>query len=214
MKKLALLLFGMSYKKYKHWELNDVIIDFRFSIENYKKYIYAYFNKLGYSIDVYLVTNEIDDINVLADLLITYKPIKCDFLPDTQHIVLSRNTKFIKVLELCISSGISYDHCLVTRFDLEFKINFNLCNFQMNNMNITSILEIPTGICDNFYLFPYKYLHQFYNVALQYKYKYFHTIEPGIRSFCNIFFFKNEHVIIKELSFYKIVRNMCSIIST
>ena len=39
-KRLALLLFGLSYTKYKHWEAGDVLIDFRLSIDNYKKYIY------------------------------------------------------------------------------------------------------------------------------------------------------------------------------
>jgi hypothetical protein len=54
MKKVALILFGISYEKnLNHWTGANYIIDFRKSFENYKKYIYNYFNNLGYEIDTY-----------------------------------------------------------------------------------------------------------------------------------------------------------------
>lgn len=208
--RLALLLFGMAYAKYKHWEIGNVLIDFRVSINNYKKYIYKYFKDNGYIIDVFIATNILEDTNIITDLLLTYKPVKYEFIQDGENLVVSRNMKFIKVVELCLDyskqHNIQYDHCLITRFDLEFKKDFNLLNFQMDKMNISSVLELSTGICDNFYLFPFKYLKDFHKVAQKNISKYFHNIEKDIRSFCDIYFFNNEHVAILYLSFYKIIR--------
>ena len=211
-KRLALLLFGLSYTNYKHWSSGDVLIDFRLSIDNYKNYIYKYFNNKGYIIDVFIATNPIKDNNILTDLLLTYKPAKYEFVEDSPNIITSRNMKFNKVAELCSNYSkrynIQYDHCLITRFDLEFKKDFNLCDFRMDNINITSVLELPTGICDNFYLFPFKYLDQIHKVGQKNINKYFHNIEQDLREISDIYFFCNEHVAIPQLSFYKIIRTI------
>jgi len=212
-KRLALLLYGLSFTEYKHWGCGNVLIDYRLSIDNYKKYIYKYFQNEGYIIDVFFATNTIDDKNIVTDLLLTYKPVKYEFVENDSsatNFVMARNIKFIKVIELCLNyskqHNIKYDHCLMTRFDLEFRKDFDLCNFKMDRMNITSVLELPTGICDNFYLFPFKYLESFHIVSKKNIDKYFHNIEEDIKSFSEIYFFNNECVPVLELSFYKIVR--------
>ena len=61
-KKLALLLFGISYREYFHWlSKRNVKIDYKKSLENYKTFIFEYFERLGYKIDVFFATNEIDN---------------------------------------------------------------------------------------------------------------------------------------------------------
>ena len=62
MKKLALILFGISYSEYIHWDslkYGKLFINFKYSHQNYKDYIYSYFENLGYSIDTYISTNNI-----------------------------------------------------------------------------------------------------------------------------------------------------------
>ena len=57
--KLCFLLYGISYNDaYHNYYYNkDFIIDYRHSIDNYRKTIYKYFIDLSYDIDVYFCTN-------------------------------------------------------------------------------------------------------------------------------------------------------------
>jgi len=71
-KKIALLLFGISYKEnYQHFSGRKMKIDYKNSLENYNKFIFEYYKKLGYEIDVFISTNKHKNIN---NLIKDYKP--------------------------------------------------------------------------------------------------------------------------------------------
>jgi hypothetical protein len=203
--KLALLFFGISKQEgYRHWSDRTFDIDYKFSCENYKKFIFDFFENKGYEIDVYLTTNILSDKD-REELCEKYRPIKCSFIDNT------RNIKFDNVIDLCINSGIVYDLILITRFDLLFQRDFNESNIQLTKFNLVSVLEDPHLICDNFYLFPYKYLMEFSkivkkNVTKAYT---FHHIKDDIESILpedSINYILDERCYVQQLSFYKILR--------
>jgi hypothetical protein len=206
--KLALLLFGISLEINKHWQYGtSYSVDYNNSYENYQKYIYEYFKNKGYDIDVYISTNILPE-NYKEDLFNKYKPVKCNFIEtieDDRH--LSKNIKIDDVVNLCINEGREYDLILITRFDLLFKKDFANSNIQFDKFNIVSILENPDYICDNFYLFPYKYLSNFSNIIKKDIRKSHHFIKEELENIgCPINYILNEHTEVANLSFYKIVR--------
>jgi hypothetical protein len=215
--KLALILFGLSYTEYNHWEKGKVIIDYQSSIDNYKEYIYKYFNNLGYDIDVYFATNTINDDKIKQKLLDTYKPVNYTFLENEKFIdgtrdfkwmqaIKPRNLKMKAAIECCLNSNINYDTCLITRFDLLFQKDFSKSNIKLDTLNLVSILERPTYICDNFYLFPYKLLNNIYKLVINNIDNSFHYIKNDFDKIANINFILNEYNYISNLNFYKIVR--------
>jgi hypothetical protein len=210
MTRLCLILFGISYyENYKHWSGMKTTIDFRLSIENYKEFIYKYFNNLGYDIDVYFATNIIDDNDIKQELLDTYKPINYIFLENIDNIIVSRNIKLKNAVECCMNKNIKYDICLITRFDLLFKNNFSDSNINLNKFNIVSMTQINNQICDNFYLFPYKLLYNFYNIICKNINVLAHDIFNDIKKVFDVNFILNEKKSIAKLSFYKINRTIC-----
>jgi hypothetical protein len=185
-----------------------VRVDYKKSLENYKKYIFEYFQQKGYNIDVYLSTNELkqDDKNELCE---DYKPIKCNYIEFIDKDRLSKNSKLKNVIELCIEQNIKYDLVLITRFDLLFQKDFNTSNIKFDKFNLVSVLEQPHGICDNFYLFPYKYLESFLKIVNNNLNKSMHPIRKDIeningKDFVN--YILNNNTSIDRLEFYKIVR--------
>ena len=188
-------------------------IDYEKSYENYQRYIFDYFRSKGYDIDVYFSTNVLYDKDRIK-LCEKYKPVKCNFIENIPVINskdnnYSRNIKIDNVIDLCLESGITYDLVLITRFDLLFKKDFNESNIQLDKFNLVSILEEPDLICDNFYLFPYKYLGKFSIICKNNLNKSFHNIQNELYNIINIEninYILNEHVLIPNLSFYKIVR--------
>ena len=160
--RLGLLLFGVSLEINKHWQYGTLYsLDYNNSYDNYQKYIFEYFTKKGYDIDVYISTNKFINDKDVNELTEKYKPVKCSFIEDREDIVLSRNKKLESVIDLCINEGNEYDLILITRFDLLFQKDFANSNIDFDKINIVSVLEKSNLICDNFYLFPYKYLIPF-----------------------------------------------------
>lgn len=211
MKKVALLLFGISYlKDFLHWSDKYVTIDFRVSVDNYKTYIYEYFYNLGYEIDTFIATNNIDDDNIKNELINTYKPKKYKFIENHDSKLISRNIKIKTVikccLEYCKENNCNYDHCLITRFDLHFMKKFNESNIHLDKINIVSILEHHALICDNFYLFPFNLLKKFYTVITKNINTSSHYILNDLKIISEINFILSENKEINKLSFYKIIK--------
>jgi hypothetical protein len=210
MKKLALLLFGKSYDD--NYELSTektTIIDYKYSYDNYKEYIYNFFQEKGYEIDTYFSTN-ISNPEIQTEIINKYNPVKYNFMMDNENCRISRNEKFKNVVELCISENKLYDLVLITRFDLIFNINFNKSNIKFDKFNLVSRLEQPTAICDNFYLFPYNYIHGFYAVINKNINNCFHHIKNDIENingenFVN--YILNQYTWVHLLTFYTIVRH-------
>ena len=200
-KKIAILLFGFSKMDSS---ITGKKTDYEKSYENYKKFIFKYFEKIGYDIDVYYCTNKLDKKNEIK-LRKKYNPKKFIY---TDH---GRNLKLFYCCKLCLDNKIKYNLVLATRFDLIFKKKFSKSNIDFNKFNLVSILEKPNLICDNFYLMPYKYLNSFMNCQLL----------GGLKGSCghclkkyfdkvinekNINYILSENVCIADLSFYKLGR--------
>ena len=211
--KLALLLFGISKVEYIHIHANrkqKCFVDYEKSYENYKKFIFDFFENKGYDIDVYFTTNMLDDENK-KKICEKYKPIKYNFIENNyKDKNKSRNEKLNNVINLCLNSGFTYDLILITRFDLLFQKEFDKSNIDIDKFNLVSILEKPNLICDNFYLFPYKYFQIFSNIVKQNLNVSFHCIQEHLYNRLNktsVNYILNENFCIANLSFYKIFRN-------
>jgi hypothetical protein len=207
--KLALLLFGISKQQnHKYWRQGlKISIDYNLSYNNYKQFIFDFFKKKGYDIDVYFATNILNDED-RKNLCEKYNPVKCSFIENANHTI-SRNNKLDNVIDLCLDSGILYDLILITRFDLLFQKDFNKSNIQLSKFNLVSVLEKDHLICDNFYLFPYKYLTGFSKVVKKNITISHHFIKKDIESMLPdnpVNYILNERCFIRLLSFYKILR--------
>ena len=209
--KCALLLFGMSFCKYKHWHSREgeLQINYKDSYDNYQKYIYKYFHDKGYSIDVYFSTN-ISNNDEHKKIIKKYNPIRYSFIENEKNKTLSRNKKLLNVIELCLNNNVDYDLILITRFDLLFQKDFEKSNIKLDKFNLVSILEQEHLICDNFYLFPFSKLKQFREITKKNINNSFHCIKNDLEKIDNkefINYILNEKNCISNLSFYKIVRN-------
>lgn len=169
MKKLALLLFGISlYKDRKHWAYHTKVysIDWRLSYDNYQKYIIEFFKSKGFDIDIYLVSNTLEEADK-QELLEKWKPKGYDFLDvnnDYTTRYIQRNEKIIRVIELCNESLIKYDNILLTRFDLKFKIDFDKLPFDYYMFNSAFYMN-NNMMCDNFLFMTPKSLEVFYRIT-------------------------------------------------
>ena len=191
----------------KHWQYGTLYsLDYNNSYDNYQKYIFEYFTKKGYDIDVYISTNKFINDKDVNELTEKYKPVKCSFIEDREDIVLSRNKKLESVIDLCINEGNEYDLILITRFDLLFQKDFANSNIDFDKINIVSILEKTNLICDNFYLFPHKYLADFQKVIRKCANINRRNIKHDLEKITPINYILNENCHITELSFYKIIR--------
>ena len=199
--KVALFLFGLSYKKeHNHWVGKTKTIDFRKSVINYKHFIFGLFS----SIDVYYATNELDE-DMKRELEETYHPKKCIYMDFEQDKTIykkdfCRNKRFIESLNLCDEE---YDYCMVTRFDLLFSEKFK---FDFDKLNLVSELEIPNSICDNFYFMPFSMFHEFRKICIKNKDKSFHFIKDEFKF--PIHFLRNEKSFVTDLTYYKIFHTL------
>jgi hypothetical protein len=216
-KKLALILFGYSKESYYHKSQKRFVnIDYKLSINNYKKRIFNYFNDLGYDIDIFISTNEMSEDNkkqILAD----FNPIAYEFIESENSKLFSRNTKLKNALEFCINSNNTYDHILCTRFDLIFNKDFHKSVIDFEKFNLVSVLEEPHLICDNFYLFPGRLLSGFHKICSNNitakcckcgcSRCSAHYIKHYIEKLSEVNYILNENNVVAFLSFYTIVRN-------
>ena len=208
MKRLALLFFGISYMdNYHHWHPSKPIyqIDWKCSLDNYKQFLLSYFQKKGYQIDIYFVSNKIHE-SEKKKLLQVYHPISCEFIDNCSERYYSRNLKFDKVIDLCLTSKKIYDYVCITRFDLIFEKSLESCVFHDKGFHVVSQLEKPNLICDNFYYFPFSYLSSFSKLVKQNINKSFHKVKKEMEQIGPIYYLQNENVKISSLSFYKIYR--------
>jgi len=210
--KLALMLFGISYledycnRRYKG------SINYKRSLENYKKYIFEYFESKGYTIDVYISTNEVSE-EVKKQLIEDYRPIKIitnRFITKKKkrfNVFKNRNFKFKNLINL-IDNDNYYDNFLITRFDLLFQIDFKDVNIKLDKLNIVSILEKNKFICDNFYLMSnvnfYNFKKIINNKGIFYN---SHLLKKILENNFDINYLFNEFKLVGQLNFYKIVRD-------
>ena len=201
MKKLGLILFGLSYhQNYINGKIKfNHIIDCRYYIDNFNIYLMDYFKK-EYEIDIYISSNE----NAIQDeILKIYNPISYNF----DNTGIGRNKKIAKGLELLINSNINYDLILMMRFDIFLQKIFDNKFFNFNKLNIVSILEHNHLIDDNLYIFPNKYLSKIYEIFLNcndgYKEE-AHNLKNIFDKNFDIHYILNEHTRVEHLSFFKI----------
>lgn len=205
--KLALILFGISLEINRYWQYGALYsVDYKNSYDNYQRYIFDYFKGKGYSIDVYISTNKLNSENDIAEIIDKYKPVKYLIADDCEDYIISRNKKLESAIDLCIEGGGEYDLVLITRFDLLFQKDFADSNIHLDKINIVSVLERPNLICDNFYLFPHKYLKDFQKVIRKCANINHRNIKNDLEKIAPINYILNENRDISELSFYKIAK--------
>ena len=205
--KLALILFGISLEINRYWQYGALYsVDYKNSYDNYQRYIFDYFKGKGYDIDVYISTNKLNSDDDIAEIIDKYKPVKYRIADDCEDYIISRNKKLESAIDLCIEGGGEYDLVLITRFDLLFQKDFADSNIQFDKLNIVSVLERPNLICDNFYLFPHKYLKDFQQVIRKCANINHRNIKNDLEKIAPINYILNENRDISELSFYKIAK--------
>ena len=205
--KLALILFGISLEINRYWQYGALYsVDYKNSYDNYQRYIFDYFKGKGYSIDVYISTNKLNSDDDIAEIIDKYKPVKYRIADDCEDYIISRDKKLESAIDLCIEGGGEYDLVLITRFDLLFQKDFADSNIHLDKINIVSVLERPNLICDNFYLFPHKYLKDFQKVIRKYANINHRNIKNDLEKIAPINYILNENCDISELSFYKIAK--------
>jgi hypothetical protein len=180
------------------------------TFSNVQDAIFDFFTRKGYEIDIYFTTNPLNETDT-KQICERYKPVRHSFVENEENFVKSRNKKLNGVIDLCIESGIAYDLILITRFDLLFQKDFDKSNIKLDSFNLVSILEKPHLICDNFYLFPATYLDIFSKIVKKNLNTSFHMIQEELYTELPenaINYILNEHCVIADLSFYKIVRTL------
>lgn len=155
---------------------------------------------------MYISTNKLNSENDIAEIIDKYKPVKYRIADDCEDYIISRNKKLESAIDLCIEGGCEYDLVLITRFDLLFQKDFADSNIHLDKINIVSVLERPNLICDNFYLFPHKYLKDFQKVIRKCANIDNPNIKNDLEKIAPINYILNENRDISELSFYKIAK--------
>jgi hypothetical protein len=203
-KKMALLLFGISYdsnyingKVRKHY-----LVDARQYFKNLNEIVITYFKNGGYEIDLFLTTNKNSIENELLEI---YQPKAWIFDESNSR----RNKKIKNGLEMIINNNSKdlYDLILITRFDLFFQKKFCNTFFDIDKLNIVSILEKQHLIDDNFYLFPNKYLLNFYKIFSDCRDHYkeeAHNLKNIFHQKFDIHYINNEYTTVENLSFFKL----------
>ena len=212
-KKLALVLCGYHYFQgipIIYFE-NGQLINYENSLENYKKYIFEYFNSLGYDIDVFISSyNSIKEKELLEDYKSVAYKLTEPITNWSSHVKYrSKNKILIDGIKLVLNYKEKYDNVLITRFDIIFLKKFSSCNINLNKFQLISTClrkKDDIMIDDNFYLFPYEMIDPFLDIMEktidiqdEYKYKYLKKL--------NIKYILYEVPIgIHNLTFFKIVR--------
>ena len=200
-KRMAICFFGIHYLEcLNHWTGDKKRIDFRLYVDNFKEKVLDYFSKY-FEIDIFICTNRSEFVKELLDI---YQPKRHIIVENQTNQIFSKNNKVIKVLNCCINyqkdNDINYDNILLSRFDIFFEKEFN--NIDYRKLNIISILECDHFICDNFYLFPQKYLISFYEIFLNHKTSVGHAFKCLFEKKMDINYICNEKKEVNLLSFY------------
>jgi len=199
--RFAICLFGISRQERCHL---GHTVDYRKSLANYREKIFPYFLSRG-TVDVYLCTNTLTE-EERTELIRDYSPVSILCIKNLECRYTSRNQKICTVVSSVFNHG-KYDAICVTRFDLFFMNSLEEVPLDLTRMNITSVLENPSVICDNFYLFPGSMLEPFYETIRMFDGNHHYiqsSLEKNIKE--PIHFFKNEKVRVPDLSFYKLIR--------
>ena len=192
--KCAVLIFGLHYKNnYQNWYFGKTNINYKYYINNIKN-LFCCFSHVDY----FLSTNKSEKTN---ELIKDYNAKEYNFndLPRWEKILIG-----LKIIE---KNKNNYDMIAITRFDIFFIMNLN--NIDINKLNIISILEAKHLICDNFYLFPTKYLNNFIEIFENIKkYSNHNSLTHGLKNEFekrfDLNYIKNENKKVQHLSSYQL----------
>lgn len=128
MKKIAVLLRGISYREYYHVENynNPKKIDYNDSYDNYQQFIFNNLKNNNYEIDVFISTYDSDK---KQDIIDKYKPVsyRFDSYNKKQKPTKCLAVNIVNVIELMnnyiSNNNTSYEFIILTRFDLLFRRN-------------------------------------------------------------------------------------------
>jgi len=223
MKKVCICLFGISkLGSYDHWDnKHKFSIDYRHSLDNYRKVLINHFIKEGYQIDFFISTYH---SNIEKDLMIDFAPKKYAFTmfkPGMSNHT-GRNMHFTNVLNLAktysIQNKFNYDLVIATRFDMMFKRSLSDSRILYDKFNISFMLEhmnLPAEdlprIDDNLYIFNGRFLSPLLLALSQFNQNIsYHLVYKYITRVINkndINFMLNGNVFMRDNPIYYLVRN-------
>jgi hypothetical protein len=155
---------------------DDYKVDYRLSVENYKKFLIEPLRERGITVDIFVLTYTSEH---LLSMIKEYNPVASFISPgDTMH----EGGNWKRQLYFHIASAnliqtyekqrdINYDYIITTRFDLIFKVPIYEQHINQEKFNITyKNMYDETGNCDdNFWLFPRRFLSDFEKASVDLK---------------------------------------------
>ncbi len=202
--KTAICLFGICYcENYKHWGNRIVTIDYRKSLENYKKRLFSKILKY----DIYISTYNHNKIN---NMIQDYNPEAVYISDDNIITGLGKNNIIQKNILIYAFKNLfgskKYDNYIFTRFDLIFNFNITDIIYNIDSVNVLAQLEKPNLICDNFYIISHNML-DFFMECMKNNYRYDRHNILFFKGKENIYFLTNEKgKMVPNLDCYKINR--------
>jgi hypothetical protein len=158
MMKYAICIRGM------HTSVNNTIIDYKKSLENYKERLFKPLHEQGHEVFIFLLTYESP---VLAQLTADYNASYFLTVPMSEFNAMDswRRQRFWHLQSVNMirkyekDNAIQFDYILNTRFDLLYKQPV-YDNIKYDKINIS--YKHASGNCDdNFFLFPRQHLDTF-----------------------------------------------------
>lgn len=143
MKRCALLLFGETPSRLDRTKCCDLA-----------------HQSLGYKVDIYLSTT-LNSKKAQAEMINEFGPTLYSFISDVGEA--AQNNMLFNVIGLCLSSGVDYD--LVTISSLKSQFRFAVCDIKPDRFNLIAHPQEPQLIRDDFHLFPFSKLRQFYQLV-------------------------------------------------
>lgn len=164
--RIATLFYGIHYMNdYRHWMGWKTCVDFRKSIDNYRKYLLTFKNKICQN-DIFISTYDSD---ISSKLMEEYKPISNISIPFNEKInnVQAKYDRLLNGLSLIENykktNDLEYKWYIITRFDLFFKKNIESLSIMEDKINIPYRAKIGNEIKDddNLYIFSENMFYKF-----------------------------------------------------
>lgn len=210
----AVLLAGVAFDPQWYGTIvgHSIIIDYRFSLANYKSHIFDHLHSEGCETDTFLSTaSSVANDQLLED----YRPVAYSFV----GVGGGKAEKMLVAMSLLMNysreASVTYDRVVIVRFDLMFREDFARSNILWDRLNSVSRLELPHLIDDNFYAMPFSMLADFYGVVATCRNGpavCLHYVLPLLQEIANksnttVNFIKDDGKYVADLSWFYIVRN-------
>ena len=163
---------------------SDFAIDWRYSVENYRRTLLDGFLDRGNGVDTFMCTRDVGP-RMMTSLLQAYSPVRHStteeqhqlptsldqsqwFLHSERINMLNRNLRLVGVMRLCLDYAQEgralYDQVLITRFDIWYTRPLRHLSIHPDKFNIATHLAPHKLIDDNLYILPFRLLRRFHDL--------------------------------------------------